>query len=71
MGTGESKTCKPTLDHFPTGSKLIPRLIKAWAKSRRLVFNVLARMTTGLGTSFASKNSIAYFFYYIFFFFVF
>ena len=61
IGTLLSNTWSPTLVHLPIGSKLTPRLIRACAKSRRLVRRVFVRMVTGRGTSFASKNSMAWF----------
>jgi hypothetical protein len=60
IGTLLSKTCKPTFVHLPIGSRLIPRLMRACARSFLLVRKVLVRMVTGRGTSLASKNSIAY-----------
>ena len=58
-GTGDSKTCSPTLDHLPIGSRLTPRLIRFCARSRRRVRRVFARIVTGLGDSLASKKAIA------------
>ena len=60
IGTLLSKTCKPTFVHLPMGSRFTPRLTSACARSLRLVRRVFVRMVTGRGTSFASKNSIAY-----------
>jgi len=57
MGTCESYTTRPTLDHFPIGSKFTPRLIRAWARSLRRVFNVLVLIVIGRGTSLASRKS--------------
>ena len=60
IGTELSNTCKPSLDHFPIGSKLTPRLMSACARSLRRALNVFVRIVTGRGISFASKNSIAW-----------
>lgn len=34
MGTEESKMTRPTLDHFPRGSRFTPLLIRAWDKQQ-------------------------------------
>lgn len=59
MGTVLSNTWRPTFVHFPMGSRLTPRLISVCASSRLRVRRVFVRIVTGLGSSFASKNSIA------------
>lgn len=60
MGTLLSKTWRPTLVHLPIGSRLTPRLMRACARSRLRVLSVFVRIVTGLDTSFASKNSMAW-----------
>lgn len=60
MGTEASKTCNPTLDHFPMGSKETPLLISVWASSLRRVLSVFVRIVTGRGVSEASKKVIAW-----------
>jgi hypothetical protein len=59
MGTGDSKTWRPTSVHFPADLRFTPRAVRALTSSLRDDFRVFVRMKTGRGTSFASKNSIA------------
>lgn len=58
-GTADSKTCRPTLDHWPTGSRTTPRFMSAEARVRREVRRVLVRRTSGRGVSLASKKANA------------
>ena len=60
MGTEDSKIWRPTSVHFPADLRLTPLAVRELTSSRLVVLRVLVRMNTGLGTSFASKNSIAY-----------
>jgi hypothetical protein len=60
MGTGDSNICRPTSVHFPADRRLTPREVSELTSSLRVVLSVFVRMKTGLGTSFASKNSRAY-----------
>jgi len=53
MGTRLSYTRRPTLLHFPIGSKFTPRLMSAAASSRRRHFRVFVRSVTGRCVSFA------------------
>ena len=58
MGTRESYTNRPTLDHLPMGSRFTPRLMSAAASSRRRHLSVFVRSVTGRCVSFASSSSI-------------
>ena len=60
MGTGDSKTWRPMSVHFPADLRFTPWAVRALISSRLVVFKVFVRMKTGRGTSFASKNSIAW-----------
>ena len=58
MGTLLSYTSRPTLDHFPMGSRFTPRLMRLAASSLRRHLSVFVRRVTGRCVSFASRSSI-------------